>query len=318
MEGARTAVNVCMGVKSRESVLILADTDKMEIGEALFNAAHEVTSKVILVVMPPASGDGEEPILMVRELMKNANVILAPTTFSITHTRARRQASRAGARIATMPGITNEMMSRGGITADFKEIEKRIKEIAPKIKNKSKARVISSQGTDITFSIEGRKWILEDTGICNKKGTYTNLPAGEIFIAPVEGTVNGTIVVDGAFMEKLKNPIVETVEKGKVVEFMGKGSEKVESILINAADRLKQPQNAYKVGKFGIGMNPKSRIIGDILEDEKTLGTIHFGFGGNDTFGGTIRSPVHMEGIVMKPTVMLDDLEIIKDGKFQI
>jgi len=318
MEGARTAVTVCMGVKSRESVLIITDDENKKIGEALFEAAREITPRVLLSVMPSTTQHGEEPQKMVRELMKTANVIFAPTTHSLTHTRARKLASKAGARIATMPGITNEMMSSGGMTADFSEIQKSIRKINTLIRNKKMVHVTTEAGTDLTFSIERRKWVLEDTGICKKKGSFTNLPAGVIFIAPMEETAEGKLVVDGSFMDILDDPVKVTIENGSATKFSGKGHKVIESLMEEASKKMKDPKIAYNVAKFGIGMNPKSRIIGNILEDEKTLGAIHIGFGGNFTLGGKIQAGVHSEAIVRDPTVEMDETMIVKKGKLLI
>jgi len=318
IDGARTAIQVCMGIKSKESVLILTDQGTREIGEALFEAALEITPKVLLVLMPTSSRTGEEPIKMIRDVMKIPDVILAPTTHSISHTKARILASKAGARIATMPGITPEMMSSGGMTADFKEIQKNIRRISRRLKNKKKVTITTSLGSDLSFSIEKRKWIIEDTGICRKKGSFTNLPAGEIFIAPVEGTATGKLVVDGSFMEIVKNPISVIIEDGFATKLKGKGHAKIDEILENVSEKFLDPKNAYNIAKFGIGMNPKSKIIGNILDDEKTLGTINIGFGGNFTLGGKVKSGVHLEGIVRSPTVEIDDELIIEEGKLLI
>jgi len=317
LDGARTAVKVCMGVKARETVVIITDTEIESIGRALFQAALEITPKTVLACMPPTSRHGEEPIPIVGKLMREADVILAPTTYSLTHTRARKAATKAGARIATMPGITEEMMSSGGMTADFVEMEKKIRKAGRVLKGGKEVRITSAKGTDLSLSIEGRKWILEDTGICRKKGTYTNLPAGEIFIAPVEGTAQGTLVVDGAFVEKVESPITVDIVDGFAVDFHGKGSERLKKILKEASEKLKEPENAYNIAKFGIGMNPKSKIIGNVLEDEKALGTIHIGFGDNSTFGGKVRAGVHLDGIVKKSTAAVDGKVIIEKGELK-
>jgi len=307
-----------MGVKSRESVLIITDEDKKKIGEALYEAAKEITPKVLLVVMPPTGQHGAEPIKLVRDLMKSADVIFAPTTNSLTHTKARRMATKSGARIATMPGITNGMMSSGGMTADFKEIQKHINKVYGHLKNKKKMYITSEEGTNLELSIEKRKWVLEDTGICRKKGSFTNLPAGEIIIAPVEGSTFGKLVVDGSFTDLLKHPITVTIENGIAEKFSGKEHKQIETLLLETSKKMKDPKVAYNVAKFGIGLNPKSRIIGNILEDEKTLGTIHIGFGGNFSMGGKIHAGVLTEGIVRYPTVHADDELIIEKGKLHI
>ena len=317
-DGAKTAVKVCMGVKSRESVLVITDEGKKEIGEALFKAAVDITPNVLLVVMPETPQHGAEPIKRVRDLMKTADVIFAPTTNSLTHTRARRMATKAGARIATMPGITNGMMSKGGMTADFKEIRNRIKVVHGRIKNTKNVYITSNEGTNLEFSIDKRKWVIEDIGLCRKKGSFTNLPAGEIFIAPVEGSANGKLVVDGSFVNILKKPITITIGDGFATKFSGTGHKEIEELIREASEKLKDSRIAYNVAKFGIGMNPKSRIIGNILEDEKTLGTIHIGFGGNFTMGGKVHAGIQTEGIVRSPTVHVDDVLVIENGKLMV
>jgi leucyl aminopeptidase (aminopeptidase T) len=269
--------------------------------------------------MPETSQHGAEPIKAVRDMMRTSDVIFAPTTHSLTHTRARRGATKAGARIASMPGISTPMMSSGGMTADFKEIRSRIMEVHTKVKGKRTVKIITELGTDLSFSIEKRLWITEDTGICRKKGSFTNLPAGEIFIAPVEGTASGTLVVDGSFMGLLDEPITVGLENGHAVTFSGKGHDGIEKMMKATGGKMKDPTIASHVAKFGIGLNPKSRIIGNILEDEKTLGTIHIGFGGNYSIGGRVHSGIVLEGIVRSPTVLMDDEFVIMDrGKLLV
>ena len=318
MDGARTAINICMGVRSGEKVLIITDEKKMSIGKALFDAAKEATPNVALVTMPLTPQHGAEPINMIRQIMKTANVILAPTTHSLTHTRARREATRAGARIATMPGITDEMMSSGGMTADFGEIHKEIKRINRMLRGKKNIDITSDEGTNLTFSIDRRKWIIEDTGVCRKKGSFTNLPAGEIFIPPVEGSTNGKLVVDGSFNGLLQEPVTVVIENGYAEQFSGSDGKRIEAIFTDASGSLHDPRIAYHVAKFGIGLNPRSRVIGNVLEDEKTLGTIHIGFGGNFTIGGKVPAGIQTEAVILDPTVHADDLLVLESGTLKI
>ena len=179
-------------------------------------------------------------------------------------------------------------------------------------------RATSDAGTDLIFSIEKRKWVVEDTGICRKKGSFTNLPAGEIFIAPVEGTAEGKLVVDGSFMDLQEDPITVTITNGLAEKFSGKGHKRFDTLMDEVSEKLKDRQIASNVGKFGIGLNPKSKIIGNILEDEKTLGTIHIGFGGNFTMGGKVNAGIHMEAIIRSPTVEMDGTIVVEQGKLLV
>jgi aminopeptidase len=307
IDGARTAIYTCMGVKKGEFVLILTDTEKEAIGEALFEVAKEARAEAIIVKMLPRTRHGEEPPKPIAEMMKNADVVIAPTQFSVTHTQARKRANKAGARIATMPGIIQKMMSSGGMTADFKEVEKEIKRLAKILEGTKKIKIITEIGTDLEVSVEGRRWYM-DTGICHKKGEFMNLPAGEIFIAPKEGTADGKLIIDGAFWEMLENPVTIDIKKGYAVRIAG-----TKEIAKQISKRGKEGRN---IAEVGIGMNPKAKIIGNVLEDEKVKGTVHVG--DNSTFGGKCKAGIHIDGIIKNPTLFADDELIMKNGKLVV
>ncbi len=309
IDGARTAIITCMGVKKGENVLILTDTEKEDIGEALFEVAKEVKAEVSIVKMLPRTRHGEEPPKPIAEMMKRADVIIAPTQYSVTHTQARKRANRAGARIVTMPGIIKKMMGSGGMTADFKEVQKDIKRLAKILESSKLLQLYTEAGTDLEVSVSGRKW-LKDTGICHKKGEFINLPAGEIFIAPKEGTANGKLVIDGAFWEILEDPVVIDVKDGYAKRISG-----TKEIAKQVSRRGKEGRN---IAEVGIGMNPKAKIIGNVLEDEKVKGTIHVALGDNSTFGGKCKAGIHIDGIIKKPTLLADDRLIMEDGKLKV
>ncbi|MGQ9582791.1 MAG: aminopeptidase [Thermoplasmatota archaeon] len=309
MAGARTAINTCLRVRRGERVVVVTDTLKEDIGEALHWAAREAGSEAILVKMLPRSRHGEEPPAPVAAIMKMADVVVAPTAFSISHTQARREASEAGARIASMPMITEEMMSRGGMTADFRGVRRRAERLMRAVEGGRAVRVTTPDGTDIRFSIEGRRWVA-DTGILHERGAFGNLPAGELFLPPVEGTAEGTIAVTGALagVGLLKRPVKIVVKGGLGREISGGPQARaLGRILSEAASRLERPENAYNIAEFGIGLNPKARLIGNPLEDEKVTGTVHLALGDNSTFGGSVRAGVHLDGIILRPTVWIDE-----------
>ncbi|UCE36242.1 MAG: aminopeptidase [Thermoplasmata archaeon] len=310
IDGARTAVNICMGVKRGEVVLILTDTEKENIGEALFQVAKEETKADALIVkMLPGARHGAEPPRPIAEMMRHVDVVIAPTQYSVTHTQARKRANRAGARIATMPGIITKMMSSGGMTADFKEVEKGVKKLAKTLEGSKVIKITTDMGTDFEVRVDGRKW-LKDTGICHKKGEFMNLPAGEVFIAPKEGTANGKLIIDGAFWEILENPVTIDVKDGYAKRIGG-----TKEIAKQISQRGKEGRN---IAEVGIGMNPKARIIGNVLEDEKVKGTVHVALGDNSTFGGKVRAGIHIDGIIKEPTLWADDKLIMDDGKLVV
>ncbi len=306
---ARKALINCLRVRQGESVLVVTDTAKLFLGKAFFEAAIEMNCEAMLMTMKPRSRSGEEPPVAVAEAMKNADVVVAPTTFSLTHTQARKNACNAGARIATIPlqtgnmKLLRKMFTTGGMTADYRAIEAGIKKLVKRLKHKREVRLISDLGTDITFDLSGMEWKL-DTGICSMPGDFTNLPGGEAFIPPFNS--NGVFVVDGSFgdMGILKSPLEFQVRNNRVVEVRGKNSRQ----LIKKLDAAGAA--ARNVAELGIGMNPEAKLIGIVLEDEKVYGTAHIALGDNSTFGGTVRAGIHWDGIIRSPRIFIDGREL--------
>jgi leucyl aminopeptidase (aminopeptidase T) len=312
MAGARTAVNTCLKLEKGEMAVIVTDILKEDIGEALHWAAKETGAEAILVKMLPRTRHGEEPPAPVAAIMKTADVVIAPTAYSISHTQARKEANLAGARIATMPMMTEEMMSRGGMTADFGLVKRQADRLVKQIGRARTVHVTTPDGTDITFSVDGRKWVA-DTGLLHNKGDFGNLPGGELFVPPVEGTAEGVIVVTGALagIGILKKPVKITVRKGLGREIAGGPQAKAFARMMEeAASKLDRPDNAYNLAEFGIGLNPKAKLIGNPLEDEKVIGTIHLALGDNSTFGGKTRAGIHVDGIILRPKVEVDGKEL--------
>ena len=311
LKGARIAVETCMGVRRGESVLVVTDPPRLKVAEALLEAARAAGAETTLICMPQGTKHGEEPPKIVGQAMRTADVVFAPTTYSLTHTQARLQACRAGARIATMPMITETMMQRGAMLADYKRVSKLTMKVAKLLDKTSEVEVRTRAGTHLTFSIDGRR-AHPDTGIFHRPGDFGNLPAGEAFIAPIEGTAEGRVIVDGSMVDRLRGQIEIIVKKGRATKLSGKPAGGLKKILNEAGPK------AYNLAEFGIGTNPKARLIGNVLEDEKVLGTCHIALGDNSTFGGRVRAGIHVDGIFLKPTVKLDGKMIMECGKLKV
>ena len=308
MKGARTAVETCMNVKSDETVLIVTDTGKVEIAEAFAYVSASLGAKTVISIMKPMRLSGEEPPKPISEAMKASDVVLMPTTKSLSHTDARREATKHGARIASMPGITKAMMSIGGLTADYKDVANRTMKIAEILEKGKNVEITTPSGTKLTLNIEERT-PERDTGLYHEPGDWGNLPAGEVCLAPVDGTTQGILVID-SMGETVKQPLTITVKNGWAQKFQGPDATRLESLL-QSADK-----NAYNIGELGIGTNPNARLTGVVLEDEKVLGTVHIALGDNTSYvGGHTKSKIHVDGILLQPTVKIDGHLIMKDGK---
>lgn len=317
MKGAMIAVRDCMGVQPGERVLVVTDTGKLSIAESFFLALHALGVDGTMILMTPRSHHAEEPPEEVRAALLSCDVALLVTTMSLTHTKARMAATEKGARIASMPGITEDMMTVGAMTADYQKVSELSWKVTRILEEGSEVTITTERGTNLRMSIKGRKpGIPPDDGLYREKGRWGNLPAGEAYIAPVEESVEGVAVIDGSMspLGVLSEPIRLEIHRGKVVRIEG-GREAQE--LARFLENLGDP-NAYFVGELGIGTNEKARITGNILEDEKAFRTVHIALGMNLDMGGTIDSKTHNDGIIVNPTVTVDGKIIMDKGVFVI
>lgn len=307
---ARNALLQCMGVKDGESVLIVTDSLLKDLGEIFLKEAQDLNTEAMMIEMVPRVSNAEEPPASVSAAMKEADVVLLVTKRSLSHTQARKEANKAGARVASLPGLTADMMARtlGADYTDIGQLGLRIGELLTKGKS---AHLTSPAGTDLYINLEGRDGH-PDTGMYGEKGIFGNLPAGEAYIAPPEHTTRGMLVIDGSIagIGKVTEPIHIKVEQGFATEITGGESAQR---LIELLD--KHGKEARNIAELGIGTNHEAKLTGIVLEDEKVLGTVHVALGDNSTIGGVIHVASHLDGIVLNPTLEIDGQVLLKEGK---
>ena len=306
-KSCKIILNDCMDIRKNEKCLIVTDKKLLNIGKILYKNLLKITRNSNLVVIPIPKTHGSEPPKKIACEMLKYDVILMPTTRSLSHTKARENASKKGARIASMPGTTDDMMKRA-LNVDFRKIKIINDRLIKKLKDKDKIKIITGKGTNAEFLIKGRKWVSDD-GIYTKKGAFGNLPAGEIFIAPLEGKTNGIIadamIGDG---KKLEKEIKIKIESGYISHIEGQHLTEI---------FIKMLKNKFyrNVAELGIGTNYKAKITGNVLEDEKVAGTCHIAFGNNKHFGGKVDVPFHVDFVIRKPTIYAGNILIKKEGK---
>ncbi len=309
LRAANIVIEDCLGVKAAERVVVVTDEPCRAVGFSIWMALQK-RNDAILIEMNPRTIHGEEPPRLVADALKKCDVFILPTSHSLTHTMARIDANKKGARGATMPGITVEMMLRT-LNADYRRIARLTKKVCRMLSKARKAYVESGTGTALELHLQRRN-CCPDTGIVKHMGGFSNLPAGEAYIAPVEARSNGMVVVDGSFapVGAVATPVVVEVRKGAITRLRGN---RVLSAIFNKYGRRERT-----LCEFGIGTNYKAKITGNVLEDEKVLGTIHVAFGNNLAFGGKNKASIHLDAVVRKPSVWLDDRLIIRKGTFLI
>jgi len=306
--GATIAIKQCMNIKKDESVLIITDKQMLrDIPKTLFEICKKITLNTVIKEIEPLKTNGQEPSKEIAEFMKTSDVLLLVTSKSLSHTNARRDACKSGVRVASMPNIPVSSFIGGGLTADYNKVNENCKKMFDEINGKTNIHITSSNGTDITMKI-GKYKIDMDNGIYHEPGSFGNLPAGEVDTSPDKCSSNGILVIDK--MAEYGDNIKITIKNGYAIKV--ENSQKLKS------EVLKLGMNSRNIAEIGIGTNPKSKIIGNTLEDEKVYGTVHVALGNNKSYGGDCDIPFHVDGIIIKPTLEADGKALIKDGKWVI
>ncbi len=310
-ESILNQIRINMGCSKKEKILILNDYltieqfiknfDKEIINRSLFtHNYYEIllknNYKADFLAYPCTFKHGDEPPENISEKMLEYDVIIMLTSFSLSHTKARKKASEKGVRIASIPGFFSKMYD-DVMNADYKKIKKLTERIGELINGSKKAVVKTSSGTNISFELAEP---LLDTGIYHKEGDFGNLPAGEVCLAP--RNAEGVYVVPKRWYPGLEKDMKFVVKKGMVEELIGggdKGNELKELIF--------EKKHRRKVAELGIGTNKKAGRIQSVLESEKILGTIHMAVGDNTSYpGGENRSDIHIDFVIPEPTLILD------------
>ncbi|HET8639455.1 MAG TPA: aminopeptidase [Solirubrobacterales bacterium] len=302
----------CLGVEPAEDVLVICNPVTEDLGALMRILAQGDGAEATLAVISERDSHAAEPPAPVAAAMLAADVVMAPTIQSISHTAARKAATEAGVRVASMPGVTEEMLTRV-MGADIRQLRRRGTAVCGKLNSGSEARITSAHGTDLRLGIEDRTAIV-DAGKLMAKGAFGNIPCGEGFIAPVEGTGEGTLVVDGSIagVGMVERPVSLTVRDGHLTDATGaEGEALLELLTAHGPD-------GTNVAELGIGTNEEAILTGNILEDEKILGTAHVAFGASAAIGGTVQVPVHLDCVVLEPTVEIDGKAIVREGELLI
>jgi len=300
-------IHDCLAVREGEDALVICNPVTERIGETMRDAVHAVGAEAVLAIMTERASHAAEPPPTVANAMLRADVILAPTVQSLSHTAARNAATDAGARVATLPGVTEEMLARA-MSADVEGLRRRVKAVAEALDVAREATIASADGAVLSLDLGGRPGI-PDSGDIRERGTFGNLPCGEGFISPASG--EGLLVVDGsiASIGKVSEPARLTVEDGRLVAATGPEGERLFELL------SAHGEDGTRIAELGIGTNEKAILTGEILEDEKILGSCHVAFGASAGIGGSVRVPVHLDCVVTRPDVALDGEPLIRGGE---
>ncbi len=302
-------MNQSLDIKEDESVVVLNDSNDMELVESVNEVLSDSEIDYEYVEYEEPERQGEEPPPEVAKIMKEKDVFIAPTMKSISNTEARTEACEAGSRGATLPGISRQIWE-SSLQADYEEVGQICRKVFSQIQGETTIKVSTPSGTDLEMTID-KEYFHMDDGIIREPGDFGNLPAGEVYGGVLE--MNGRMVIDHFPITDDDRPVLE-ISGNRVV---GIRNVKRDSKLLKALNDIKDARN---IAEFGFGTNPAAGLIGNVLQDEKTLGTVHVALGDNASYFPQghprfVSSKIHWDMILKRPTVWFDDEKMLDRGE---
>ncbi len=291
---SETVWRQCLKARKGENALIVADKSRERIARSLERAGKKFCDcSLILIKETPRHGAEPEP--WAAERMLGNQILVCPTRMSLSYSVAVLNAMKSGARVITLPGITEDIYMRC-VDVDYARMKRETEKVAALIREKE-LTVTTRAGTDIFIPLRKR-----EVHACfgtPPVGEFVNIPDGEAASSPLEGKSEGKIVVDTG-----KNPFTITVEKGEMADCTNRDVWKLHDV-----------ENGRNLAELGIGTNPRATITGNVVEDEKVKGTAHIAFGTSTGLGGKVQSSIHIDYVFWKPTIEAGGRILIKGGK---
>jgi len=316
MPGAMKAVKQCADVKPGEHVVIACDTNKMRLAEAIAAAAYAIGGIPTIAAFPPTGAHGAQVPKPVVGACAKSDVFFLPTTWSMTHTDARIEAIKNGARGSTMCEVTEDCLCTGGILADYEQNDRMARRLGAIIAEGKKIRMTSTAGTEMEAEITNRP-VQYETGLFRKPGQFAALPNSELNISPIEGTTEGVIVGDVRLMGfgiLRDEPVTIEIKAGEIARVTGgKAADYLNETLKSFNDHT-----AYNLAEFAVGLNASCRAYATNLEDLGKLGFGHHGIGSNYAIGGDVAAPCHIDVIYSQATLEIDGKVILDKGEVKV
>jgi leucyl aminopeptidase (aminopeptidase T) len=302
----QTVVRRCLAVQPGENVLVIGDEGTYDLAETLRAEASAAGADAVLALMDARAENGTEPPPAIAAALCAVDVYIAPTTRSLSHTQARKAASEAGVRGATLPGVTAELLARV-MAVDLDALAARSHAVAEVLTAADEAHITCPAGTDLRLDLTGRTG-LSDDGLLTEPGVFGNLPCGEGFISPLSG--EGVAMVTGFDGAVAREPEALHLEGGHLVRADGEHGGAL------LARLQAHGPNGTNLAELGVGTNDRAILTGNVLEDEKILGSVHIAFGASMGIGGTVSVPIHQDVTILDATLDLGDTRVLDAGRY--
>jgi len=303
--------------KPDENLLILADTwTDMEIAKACLIAGINAKANAQLLVIPKMSQtDTRDFNPSTAGAIQGADVVLGLCETMFVQKAATRKAREKGTRVvSTVPKGIEDFVIEGIVEADYPLMIKVAEEVCKLWEKTDVCKVTSPLGTDLSFRLKGRPALLGD-GMATEPGEADFFPGVQVSIAPIEETINGTIVIDGSISPGglVSASVTCHLKKGVITSIEGGAdANSWRSRLESTGD-----PKAFHLCHFTVGLNPRAKMSGNMIEDERVVGAITFGFGNQDpAFKGTVgEAKVHADVVLVSPAVYLDGVLMCENSR---
>jgi leucyl aminopeptidase (aminopeptidase T) len=296
-------------VAPHHHVLVVTDDETAEVAAAWAAAATTLAAEVITIRMEPRSHHGAEPPPAVAHAMLGADLIIQAVSRALTHTDASRAAMARGAQVFVLRGITAAMMRSDLMQVDYAELRGVTRALASRLEGGARAHLTSPAGSDLRFGLRGRRAFALAGG--TGPGRFGGARSGEAAIAPAAGSAEGVVVIEHAMDDvgRLDAPIRLTISGGVVTRIEGGASAAALAAMLRAAG-----EGAHNLAEVAIGTNPAARLSDNLAEAKKVRGTVHVALGDDMSLGGGVRAALHLDGMVLRPTLRVDDDVLVRDG----
>ncbi|MBI4163298.1 MAG: aminopeptidase [Candidatus Aenigmarchaeota archaeon] len=307
----RIILERCLAVRPGEILLIITDSKKRPMANRLLEEASSMVREAGIIEISDRKGDWEEAPDFASSSLKKCNAAVILTSKSLSHTKASKEATEVGVRIVSLPGATEDVLNRS-LDVDYASINKLNQKLIELILKSQTVTIQSPRGTNLKFRVDPERQVINDNGLYYKEGDIGTLPPGRILLAPVEGSSEGKVVIDGSILDQtVDSPIKLTVQNGRVTDVAGgKAAKKLQALIPTLGPET------IGLCEFGIGTNLKAKISGLTLEDEKSFGNCYVALGNNLGIGGRLFARGRVSGTIKKPTIIFDKKKILHNGKF--
>jgi len=318
-KGALKLVKDVMLVKEGENVVITGDSSSdRRVVEATANAVYSIGAMPTVIYYPTAPTGSMEPPAPIAAAITNTDVWIEYAYATVQHCPSWRKSLENGCRYINLTGMDVEMMVKTITNVDYDAVIELGEFFKETIESADEIIVKSDNGTDLIAYNRGRR-VRHSGQKATKKG-YPVMLAGQISWCPIESTINGTLVFDGALwppaeLGLLKKPVKLELKEGRIVSIEGD----LEARLFESWLKSFNDENMYRLAHYSLVFNPGVlKPTGRIVEDERVFGGIEFGIGsqGAAIMGECWAAASHTDGTILKPTIILDGEVFEENGVY--